>query len=545
MSPMALRSLNLPGVGTKYEFETDKGDTVAIFFTKTGTIQMYTLQKGCHTPSAAAMTPVEARRLGNILTGAIIEADQESVEIAFSALADLRITIHSYIVPRAIAGKTIEDLRIRAKTGTTVIAVSRNDKNIINPPPSFVFETGDAGTGHRGNRPAQIVRTRNHGGLMEGIIIALFVCLVLALVSKYLTIPAIPFYIIAGVVLGQAGLGIVASDQISSFFSEMGLIFLLFFVGLGLKIDKISENQSEVLTSGIIDLNVNLLIGFVAAYLLGFSLVEALIVAAAFYSSSTAMTVTSLIENRKLMMKESGTIIWLMVFEDLVLIVILAILSAGNENLLLFAVEILAGLGLVYALAHYGKEFLVSILERDDELPVLFTFVAVVATAGFALYFGVPDTLMVIALGAAFATTDPDAFEQHARPFKDVFMVIFFVFFGITINLSGGVNISVIAIICILAIASKLISGVLTGIALYGSARSGLEIWANTIARGEFSIALAVLYGSPPVAATIAVMVIVTSLVGSFAAKYSGSLSRGFAGRGRRHGPPHRVHASH
>jgi len=102
---MALRSLNLPGVGTKYEFETDKGDTVALFFTKNGTIQMYTLQKGCRTPSAAEMTPVEARRLGNILTGAIIEADQESVEIAFSALADLRITIHSYIIPPAIAGK--------------------------------------------------------------------------------------------------------------------------------------------------------------------------------------------------------------------------------------------------------------------------------------------------------------------------------------------------------------------------------------------------------------------------------------------------------
>ncbi|MFY9981789.1 MAG: cation:proton antiporter [Methanoregula sp.] len=381
---------------------------------------------------------------------------------------------------------------------------------------------------------------------MEGLIIALFVCLVLALVSKYLTIPAIPFYIIAGVVLGQAGLGIVASDQISSFFSDMGLIFLLFFVGLGLKIDKISENQSEVLTSGIIDLNVNMFIGFVAAYLLGFSLIEALIVAAAFYSSSTAMTVTSLIENRKLMIRESGTIIWLMVFEDLVLIVILAILSAGNENLLLFAVEILAGLGIMYALAHYGKEFLVSILERDDELPVLFTFVAVVATAGFALFLGVPDTLMVIALGAAFATTDPDAFEQHARPFKDVFMVIFFVFFGITINLSGSVSFGVIAIICVLAIASKLISGVLTGLALYGSARSGLEIWGNTIGRGEFSIALAALYGSPPVAATIAVMVIVTSLVGSFAAKYSGSLSRGFTGRGRRHGPPpHRIRAGH
>ena len=141
---MALRSLDLPGVGTKYEFETDKGDTVAIFFTKTGGIQMYTLQKGCKTPSAAEMTPVEARRLGNILTGAIIEADQESVEIAFSALADLRITIHTFFVTAAVVGKTIEELQIRAKTGATVIAVCRHDRNIINPPPAFVFEEGDA-----------------------------------------------------------------------------------------------------------------------------------------------------------------------------------------------------------------------------------------------------------------------------------------------------------------------------------------------------------------------------------------------------------------
>jgi len=381
---------------------------------------------------------------------------------------------------------------------------------------------------------------------MEGIILALFVCLVLALVSKYLSIPAIPFYIIAGVVLGKAGLGLVVSDPISSFFSDLGLIFLLFFVGLGLKIDKISENSSAVLASGMIDLNVNMIIGFLAAYLLGFSFVEALIVAAAFYISSTAMTVTSLVENRKLMMRESETIIWLMVFEDIAMIIVLAILSAGDQNLFFFAAKIVFVLGILYVLAHYGKEFLVSILDREDELPVLFTFVAVLATAGFSLVLGVPETMMVIALGAVFATTDPDAFEQHARPFKDVFIVIFFVFFGITIDLSGSVSLTVIAIICLLAIVSKLISGVLTGLYLYGSAKSGLEIWANTIGRGEFSIALAALYGSPPVALTIAVMVIVTSLVGSFAAKYSGTLLHGFSRKSRHHGPPpHRLHSGH
>jgi CPA2 family monovalent cation:H+ antiporter-2 len=377
---------------------------------------------------------------------------------------------------------------------------------------------------------------------MEGIVLALFVCLLLVLITKYLSVPAIPFYILAGVLLGKSGLGMVTSDEISNFLSGLGLIFLLFFMGLGLKPERIAANRSAVLTSGIIDLNVNMIIGFVAAYLLGFSINESLIVASAFYISSTAMAITSLIENRKLMLREAETVIWLMVFEDLILIIFLALISAGDQNLIVFLVKILVVLAVLYALAHYGKEFLISILDRDDELPILFTFVAVLTTASVSMYLGIPETMMVIALGVAFATTDPDAFEQHARPFKDVFLVVFFVFFGVTIDFSGGVNWFMITIICILAIVSKLISGVLTGIFIHGSALSGLEIWGNTIGRGEFSIAIAVLYGSSIVGTTIAVMVIVTSIIGSFTAKYSTSLRKAIMHLGRKKSPQHRVH---
>jgi CPA2 family monovalent cation:H+ antiporter-2 len=377
---------------------------------------------------------------------------------------------------------------------------------------------------------------------MEGIVLALFLCLVLALITKYLSVPVIPFYILAGIVLGKAGLGLVAADEISRFFSEMGLIFLLFFMGLGLKPERIAANRSAVLTSGVIDLNVNMIIGFIAAYMLGFSLIESLIVASAFYISSTAMAITSLIENRKLMLRESETVIWLMVFEDLVLIIFLALISAGNQNLVIFLLKILGVLAVLYALAHYGKEFLISILDRDDELPIIFTFAAVLTTASFSMYLGIPESMMVIALGVAFATTDPDAFEQHARPFKDVFLVVFFVFFGVTIDFSGGVNWYMITVICLLAIVSKLLSGILTGLAIHGSALSGLEIWGNTIGRGEFSIAIAVLYGSPLVGTTIAAMVIVTSIIGSFTAKYSVALRRGIMQLGRKKAPPHRLH---
>jgi CPA2 family monovalent cation:H+ antiporter-2 len=366
---------------------------------------------------------------------------------------------------------------------------------------------------------------------MESIVVALFICLVLALISKYLKIPTIPFYILAGVLLGSAGVGMVASSEISHFFSEMGLIFLLFFIGLGLKPERIASNSTAVLTSGIIDLNVNMLIGFAAAYVLGFSLTQSLIVASAFYISSTAMSIAGLVENRKLMLRESETVIWLMVFEDLVLIIILAVLSAGDQNLILFALKILGVLAALYALALYGKEFLISILDREDELPIIFTFAAVLTTASFSMYLGVPETLMVIALGVAFATTDPDAFEQHARPFKDVFLVVFFVFFGVTIDLSGGINWFIIAVICALAIVSKLISGLITGSLIHGSILSGLEISANTIGRGEFSIALAA-------------MVIVTSIVGSFTAKYSTVLRHGIMYMGRKRGPPRRLHTS-
>jgi CPA2 family monovalent cation:H+ antiporter-2 len=377
---------------------------------------------------------------------------------------------------------------------------------------------------------------------MEGFIIALFVCLVLALISKYLSIPAIPFYIIAGVILGKAGLGIVHSDEISRFFSDMGLLFLLFFMGLELKLERIIANPTKVLTGGLIGLTVDMGIGFTASYLLGFTLMEAFIVGAAFYITSTAIVITSLIENRKLMSREAETIIWVTVFEDIILIIILAVLSASDQNLLLFFIKIVLALGFIYAISFYGKEFLVSILERSDEIPILFTFAAVLTTASVAIYLEIPETLMVIALGAAFATTDPDAFEEHARPFRDVFMVMFFVFFGVTIDFGSGVDWFVVAVICTLAIVSKLISSMIMGIVIHGSPLSGLEIWANMISRGEFSIALAVLYGSPIIATTIAAMVIFTSIVGAFTAKYSTWMRRGIISHSRRKALMYRPH---
>ncbi len=140
---MGFRSIELPGVGAKYEIETENNDKIAVVFLRNGKIQLYILTKECEEPVVVDLSPSEARRIGNVLTGAIFESMEESVEIAFSALADLRILVHTYRVTEKIVGKNIEELDIRRKTGATIIAVSRKGKNFINPPPHFIFEKDD------------------------------------------------------------------------------------------------------------------------------------------------------------------------------------------------------------------------------------------------------------------------------------------------------------------------------------------------------------------------------------------------------------------
>jgi CPA2 family monovalent cation:H+ antiporter-2 len=364
---------------------------------------------------------------------------------------------------------------------------------------------------------------------MEGVVLALFVCLVLALITKKLALPSIPFYIIAGLFLGKSGLGLVGVDNVALFLTHLGLLFLLFFLGLEIKPDRIWSNHRAIAQSGLLDLHINVIIGFAAAYTLGFSFADALVIAAAFFISSTAMAVTSLIENRKLLMREAETIVWLMVFEDIAVILILAFFGSSGEHPLLVLAKTVCLLLLLVLITHTGRDYITSVLKRDDELPVLLTFSAVLGIAALASAWGIPESFMVIAFGTILGTIDPVSFEVHSRPFKDVFLVVFFVFFGITTDIfAPGVSIVAIAGVSVVAVLSKYLSGIAIGHVVHGNRASGIEIWANTIGRGEFSIAIAALWGSGAVSSVVATMVILTSIAGAFTAKYSNAIRKVF-----------------
>ena len=138
-----MRISELPEIGTKYEIESHKGDKVAVIFLATGEIELYVLEAGADKPSVTRLTTEEARRVGSVLTGAMLTIEREDVEVAFSDISDLRIGIRMGSATEKIVGKSIKDLAIRERTGVTIIAISRKGRSIINPPPETVFEEGD------------------------------------------------------------------------------------------------------------------------------------------------------------------------------------------------------------------------------------------------------------------------------------------------------------------------------------------------------------------------------------------------------------------
>jgi CPA2 family monovalent cation:H+ antiporter-2 len=364
---------------------------------------------------------------------------------------------------------------------------------------------------------------------MDGLPVALVTIFILVLTARKIGIPPIPLYIIAGLLMGVSGFGLVDGDAISSYLGHLGLIFLLFYAGLELKPERIMRQGSGILMSGLIDLNVNLFLGFIAALVLGFHPFDAFVIGSAFFDTSSAVALATLIENRRLLSPESETIIWLMVLEDLIMVFLIFVVSAELGNPLVLLIKIVTVGMMLLVLAALLRKPLIFALHREDEVPVIFTFAVVIGASALALSVNIPEAVPLIALGSVFSHMAPSVLQKTVAPFRDVFLAVLFFFFGITIHLTREIPLLAVAIISLVALASKMMSGVMIGRFLGYPSRIGWEIGNYTIARGEFAIVLAAVYGSASVSTTVAILVIFTSIVGCLFSRYSDDIARLFA----------------
>jgi monovalent cation:H+ antiporter-2, CPA2 family len=168
---------------------------------------------------------------------------------------------------------------------------------------------------------------------LEQLAVTVAVLAALGLLASRFGLSAIPAYILAGLLLGPNEpefLALIEPSEVTSFVAELGLIFLLFFLGLEFSFDRIVRSGRHLGLGGSIDLAVNgaigLALGFVA---FGFSF-AALIVAAGVYVSSSAVAVKGLTDFRRLADDETDLVLAILIFEDIAIAFVLGIAGGGG-----------------------------------------------------------------------------------------------------------------------------------------------------------------------------------------------------------------------
>ena len=374
----------------------------------------------------------------------------------------------------------------------------------------------------------------------------------LGLAAHRFGLSAIPAYLLAGLLLGPGEwevLALVRPSEVTAFAAEIGLVFLLFFLGLEFSYERLAGSGRHALLGGTIDLAVNGGLGLVVGLAAFGPTLPALVLAAAIYISSSAVIVKGLIDFRRLGDDETGLVLAILVFEDLAIAFALGFVGgAGGGGLaetLELVLRVLLFITAAVAASRYLARPLDRLLERmPREFFLLLSFAFVVGAAAAAHALGVSEAIGALMAGVVLSETSVRAdLEERFFSVRDLFAALFFFAFGLTIELDalGSVGLLVAAAVAA-SVVGKLAAGYATGRLGGFTARQSLNVGAALVAHGEFTIIVAELASRNEqiAAATRAdlvafagLYVLCTALVGVVLMKESKRLGRALFGRPR------------
>jgi CPA2 family monovalent cation:H+ antiporter-2 len=323
---------------------------------------------------------------------------------------------------------------------------------------------------------------------------------VLGLAASRFGLSAIPAYLLAGLLLGPNEpkvLSLIQPSEVTDFLAQIGLVFLLFFLGLEFSLDRIARTGRHAGLGGAIDLAVNaglgLLLG-VAAF--GFSF-AALVLATAVYVSSSAITVKGLIDFRRLADDETDLVLAILVFEDIVIAVALGFVGGGSGEASETLVALAKALGFITA-ALAASRWLRDPLDRMlDRLPLEFFLLLVVAfvvgCAAGAEEFGLSSAIGALLAGVVLAETSVrEQIEERFFSFRDVFAALFFFVFGLSIDLGSLGSVGwLLAAAVVVTVVGKTVAGYVADLVGGFTPGQSLNAGVALVAHGEFTIIVA------------------------------------------------------
>lgn len=339
---------------------------------------------------------------------------------------------------------------------------------------------------------------------------------VLSRLASRIGMPTIPLYITAGLAFGRGGLvPLVTAEEFIQVGAEIGLILLLFMLGLEYTAAELVSTLRTHANIGVLDLLLNFTPGFFAGLLLGFGPVLAIVLAGVTYVSSSGIIAKVLSDQGWTGNRETPVVLSTLVIEDLVMALYLpvaGVLLVGGGDLASLAPAAI-GVTVVCVVLAAATRLEVGIsrlvFSRSDESLLLTILGMTILVAGAAEVFGISAAVAALLVGIVLSGPAAEAAHGLLTPMRDLFAAMFFAFVGLSVDPASIPPVLLPASVLALAtMATKFVTGWIgaarSGVGIRGRARAG----AMLTARGEFSIAIAGLAAAAGVAANFEALAI-------------------------------------
>lgn len=355
----------------------------------------------------------------------------------------------------------------------------------------------------------------------------------LSRLASKLGVTAVPLYLVAGLAFGNGGLAeLDVSADFVSLASEIGVLLLLFTLGLEYTDDELRHGLRTGLPPGLLDMVLNAGSGVVVGLMIGWSPAAAFLLGGVTWVSSSGVISKVLADLDRLGNRETSPVLNLLVIEDLAMAIYLPVMAAvivgGTLSQTMTSVSIalvVVGLILVCAL-RFGGVLSRILGQGSNESLMLAVFGVVLLVAGVAQLFEVSGAIGAFLVGLALSGQAEKRALELLSPLRDLFAATFFVFFSFQIDPADLVAVAGWALLLsVFTAATKVITGMYAakrrGIGSRGRLRAGTVL----IARGEFSIVIAALGASlvegAELGAVAAGYVLITAIVGPLATRFA------------------------
>lgn len=309
----------------------------------------------------------------------------------------------------------------------------------------------------------------------------------------------IPLYLLLGLVLGQGGL--IPLQNINDFVgtgAEIGVILLLFMLGLEYTGEELGDGLRAGLPAGIMDFVMNFPPGFIFGLLLGWDPLTAVLLGGVTYQTSSGIISKLLNDLEWLGNRETPSVLSILVLQDLAMAVFLPVISVLliGGALLTGIISLTAAIGavvvvLLIAIRH-GEKLSRYIISKSDEVVLLTVLGLILIVAGIAQGLQVSAAVGAFLVGIGLSGQVADRTRTLLSPLRDLFAATFFLFFSLQINPGDIPSVLLLAIaLGVVSTLTKMYTGWWAAGRAGVSTRGRFRAGALLTSRGEFSIVIA------------------------------------------------------